>query len=276
MSTYTKYERDCWICHEKFTVSALQYGGNNRKTCYKCRPEGLPPYVYRRLDSAAYEYVRSLEKLINKNYASSQYNREKEKLHKRLIKKQHDALKNFNIINQIIISEQDVVELYKFSNLNVKTTAESLSTTTDSITRIVKAHGLPTPRMNMIPLVMVDTKTSEDIRTFNNIIEASEYLGISLRQANHINDVCQGKRKSSHGYSWRYQQMPVQDNPVVTFDDIKYINQCVQIAQCVDDNAVDELHRRLAAKFNISIDDVLAIKNGNFMDVLKKYFPHRE
>lgn len=271
-----QHERECWICHEKFTIPALQYGGNNRKACYKCRPEGLPQYIYARLDSAIYEYQRGMKTLESKNYDDDRYNFEQDKLYQRMRKKQHKILQSVNIINPIIISEQDVIELYKFSNLNVKTTAESLSTTTDSITRIVKAHGLPTPRMNMIPLVMVDTKTSEDIRTFNNIIEASEYLGISLKQANHINDVCQGKRKSSHGYSWRYQQMPVQDNPAVTFDDIKYINQCVQIAQCVDDNAVDELHRRLATKFNISIDDVLAIKNGNFMDVLKKYFPHRE
>lgn len=48
------------------------------------------------------------------------------------------------------------------------------------------------------------TMSGEFVKTFRSIIEASKELNLSGSQRRHISDVCNGKRKSSGGYIWKY------------------------------------------------------------------------
>lgn len=50
------------------------------------------------------------------------------------------------------------------------------------------------------PVVMLDRNTLKELRVFSSITEAEEFLGCR----GHISDVCNGKRKTSNGYSWKY------------------------------------------------------------------------
>lgn len=52
---------------------------------------------------------------------------------------------------------------------------------------------------------MIDRNTDEILRIFNSIAEANRFLGIKSNDS-HISVVCQGKRKTSHGYKWKYHE----------------------------------------------------------------------
>lgn len=50
-------------------------------------------------------------------------------------------------------------------------------------------------------VAMIDKVTGQILKTFINTHEAGRYLG---KTHQHIQEVCQGKRKSAYGYFWKY------------------------------------------------------------------------
>ena len=52
-------------------------------------------------------------------------------------------------------------------------------------------------------VAMLDKDTNEVILTFPKIIEAYRYLG-KTKSSGHIQDVCNGKRKTAYGYKWKF------------------------------------------------------------------------
>lgn len=50
-------------------------------------------------------------------------------------------------------------------------------------------------------VAMIDKVTGKILKTFINTHEAGRYLG---KTHQHIQEVCQGKRKSAYGYFWKY------------------------------------------------------------------------
>lgn len=55
-----------------------------------------------------------------------------------------------------------------------------------------------------MPVLQLDL-SGNILREFPSTIEADKYINNGKRQ-NHIADVCNGKRKSAHGYVWAYKQ----------------------------------------------------------------------
>lgn len=51
------------------------------------------------------------------------------------------------------------------------------------------------------PVAMIDKNTGQILKTFINTHEAGKYLG---KTHQHIQETCQGKRKSAYGYCWKY------------------------------------------------------------------------
>ena len=49
--------------------------------------------------------------------------------------------------------------------------------------------------------VMQYDKNNNYLQTFDSIVEAQKHLGIN---DSHISECCSGKRKSAHGYIWKY------------------------------------------------------------------------
>lgn len=54
---------------------------------------------------------------------------------------------------------------------------------------------------NKIGVVQIDIHTKKIINKFDSIQDVKRIFGINI---SHISDVCKGKRKSAHGYIWKY------------------------------------------------------------------------
>lgn len=54
-------------------------------------------------------------------------------------------------------------------------------------------------------VIMCDSKTSEEIQTFQSIAEANVFLG-KRRYATGINDCLSGRSKTAYGYKWKYNE----------------------------------------------------------------------
>lgn len=64
-----------------------------------------------------------------------------------------------------------------------------------------EARNLRGRENNSKPVAMLDKDTEDIIKTFSSIREAQDFFGI---KKGHIGDVCNGKRKTSYGYKWKY------------------------------------------------------------------------
>lgn len=53
-------------------------------------------------------------------------------------------------------------------------------------------------------IYMLDKNTEEILKEFSNCTEAARFLGNN--GANHIGDVCRGKRKTAYGYKWKFKE----------------------------------------------------------------------
>lgn len=87
-------------------------------------------------------------------------------------------------------------------------TAELCNCSEDSVRTIIKLKGISqetikeNARINRSKMVaMVDRQTQEIIKVFTSTKEAGKYLG---KTPQHIQDVCNEKRKSAYGYFWKY------------------------------------------------------------------------
>ena len=87
-------------------------------------------------------------------------------------------------------------------------TAKLCNCNEDSVRMIVKLKGISqktikeNDRVNRSKSVaMIDKQTGEIIKVFTGTWDAGRYLG---KGHQHIQEVCQGKRKSAYGYFWKY------------------------------------------------------------------------
>lgn len=68
----------------------------------------------------------------------------------------------------------------------------------------------------------IDIETNEIIKIFNSLSEAADTHGKDYRKP--IRDVCQGKKKTAHGYKWKYhektKEQPTEPNPIPIPDSI--------------------------------------------------------
>lgn len=93
-------------------------------------------------------------------------------------------------------SKADIIKLTKHDQGSIKQVLydAGISTTEIRSRYLAGIHRCP---VNMY------TIDGEPMCTFDSISDAARALGIHI-QKSHIRDVCKGKRKSAHGYTWKY------------------------------------------------------------------------
>jgi len=91
---------------------------------------------------------------------------------------------------------------------SVKETAMIVSCDEKSVSTILDTYGITkedriknmaSKKSNIV--AMIDKKTNKIIKVFNGTREAGRFLN---KTHQHIQEVCQGKRKSAYGYLWKY------------------------------------------------------------------------
>lgn len=89
----------------------------------------------------------------------------------------------------------------KETALIVSCDEKSVSTILDiyGITKEDRIKNMALKKSNIV--AMIDKKTNKIIKVFNGTREAGRFLN---KTHQHIQEVCQGKRKSAYGYLWRY------------------------------------------------------------------------
>lgn len=115
------------------------------------------------------------------------------------------------------IDRKLVIETYKQIQ-NCKKTAEILNIHIDSVYKILKSNDIErkssqeiSKECNGKPVYMLDKKDLRILKAFTSMKEAAKYIqektnnNTDLRgMASHIREVCQGKRKTAYGYSWKF------------------------------------------------------------------------
>ena len=106
------------------------------------------------------------------------------------------------------IDRELVIRIYNEIQ-NQKKVAELLNISVDSVHDIliqnnilIKSSKEFLKELNRKSIAMMDKDTLEILKIFSSIKEAEDFLGISYRS--HISEVCLGKRKTCHGYKWKY------------------------------------------------------------------------
>ena len=91
---------------------------------------------------------------------------------------------------------------------SIKETALIVSCDEKSVSTILNIYGITKEdRIKNMALkksnfvAMIDKKTNKIIKVFNGTREAGRFLN---KTHQHIQEVCQGKRKSAYGYLWKY------------------------------------------------------------------------
>ena len=91
---------------------------------------------------------------------------------------------------------------------SVRETALIISCDEKSVSNILDIYGISKEdRIKNMALkksnivAMIDKKTNKIIKVFNGTREAGRFLN---KTHQHIQEVCQGKRKSAYGYLWKY------------------------------------------------------------------------
>ena len=115
------------------------------------------------------------------------------------------------------IDRKLVIEIYKQIQ-NCKKTAEILNIHIDSVYKILKSNNIERKSSQEIskecsskPVYMLNKKDLRILKVFASMKEAAKYIqeqtnnNTDLRgMASHIREVCQGKRKTAYGYSWKF------------------------------------------------------------------------
>ena len=115
------------------------------------------------------------------------------------------------------IDRKLVIETYKQIQ-NCKKTAEILNIHIDSVYKILKSNNIERKSSQEIskecsskPVYMLNKKDLRILKVFASMKEAAKYIqeqtnnNTDLRgMASHIREVCQGKRKTAYGYSWKF------------------------------------------------------------------------
>lgn len=112
----------------------------------------------------------------------------------------------------------NVLEIYKKVQ-NISETAKICNISHDSVRTIVRSFGVVTKSSGEILrekcskiVAMYDIESNLQLEIFSSIIAAAQYLVdnnlAKAKKANditsHIANVCNGKRKTAYGFSWRY------------------------------------------------------------------------
>lgn len=100
-----------------------------------------------------------------------------------------------------------VLKTYQETKSILKT-AEIIQCNEDSVVSIIKNKGISNQEIQENKRIlasknvaMIDKKTNKIIKVFNGTREAGRFLN---KTHQHIQEVCQGKRKSAYGYLWKY------------------------------------------------------------------------
>ena len=115
------------------------------------------------------------------------------------------------------IDRKLVIETYKQIQ-NCKKTAEILNIHIDSVYKILKSNNIERKSSQEIskecsskPVYILNKKDLRILKVFASMKEAAKYIqeqtnnNTDLRgMASHIREVCQGKRKTAYGYSWKF------------------------------------------------------------------------
>lgn len=99
-----------------------------------------------------------------------------------------------------------VVETYKKVK-NVTETAKLLNISPDSVSNILHIKNVQVLSSSIVVqekygkrVAQIDLTTNTVVQIFNSYAEADKYFNDGDRR--HIGDVCNGKRKTAHGYGW--------------------------------------------------------------------------
>ena len=115
------------------------------------------------------------------------------------------------------IDRKLVIETYKQIQ-NCKKTTEIVNIHSDSVYKILKSNNIDRKSSQEIskecsskPVYMLNKKDLRILKVFASMKEAAKYIqeqtnnNTDLRgMASHIREVCQGKRKTAYGYSWKF------------------------------------------------------------------------
>lgn len=96
--------------------------------------------------------------------------------------------------------ENNCIENLEWCDANYNTNYGTRNIRTSKSLKKLNLH-----RTNAIPILQIDKKTRQIVKTYNSIDEAVKANGFSTRS--HISECCseKSKRKSAYGFMWRYK-----------------------------------------------------------------------
>lgn len=103
---------------------------------------------------------------------------------------------------------RELILLLWLGNMDLKMIASISGFSEDTVSKVLKGYGVTTKEFymrskpNLKPVAMYSLK-GEHIKDFKSISDACRVLNANPRHS-HIGDVCEGKRKTAHGYKWKY------------------------------------------------------------------------
>lgn len=96
-------------------------------------------------------------------------------------------------------------------NMTIKEITQFTGYCKESVTEALKSHGITTKDFiqrvhdRKLPELDMFSKEGVFLKRFKNVSEACKFLNLSPTKS-HIYSVCTGKRKTAHGYIWKYVQ----------------------------------------------------------------------
>lgn len=104
---------------------------------------------------------------------------------------------DYDLIYQTYLETKSLIKTANLCNCNE-----------DSVRIIIKSKGISKEQIQENSKInksknvaMIDKESGEIIKVFNGTWDAGRFLG---KGHQHIQEVCQGKRKSAYGYFWKY------------------------------------------------------------------------
>lgn len=234
----------CLYCEKEFKLIPVgKSGGNNRNFCYNCLPINYTRLQrQRRTNELIIDKARQQKKQIgcsicgyNKNGAAlewhhidplekdgapaemlklgtvegwNQYQKEIKKCilvcancH-REIHNPEKELEFFDGDNEIKLLHNNIIQEYQNCG-SIRQVAIKLNLGESFIDNVLTYNNVKLDKRKVV--LMLDKATGQVIKQFNSTMEASRELLGDDSGNSHISSVCNGKRKSAYGYSWKYK-----------------------------------------------------------------------
>ena len=103
---------------------------------------------------------------------------------------------------------RELILLLWLGNMDLKMIASISGFSEYTVSKVLKGYGVTTKEFymrsnpNLKPVAMYSLK-GEHIKDFKSISDACRAVNSDPRHS-HIGNVCEGKRKTAHGYKWKY------------------------------------------------------------------------